>query len=151
VEARWRNQCGQPVDQLQRLEGHVVRAVSPAMAELVQQTTIRQLAQSFRCHGWSSDVSTQSLQALPVVGWDRDAGVQAETVAAREAGHLLVGLHLVVLDLHSIPEAQHSLACARTRRGPVRSRRVRRRSEPKTARTKRRNTSAVNSRSKARR
>jgi hypothetical protein len=64
-------------------------------------------------------VPTQSLQALPVVGGDRDAGVQAESVAACEAGRLLVGLHLVGLDLHAIPEAQHSLACARTRRGPA--------------------------------
>jgi len=30
-----------------------------------------------------------------------------------------VGLHLAGLDLHPIPEAQHSLTCARTRRGPA--------------------------------
>jgi hypothetical protein len=119
VEARRRNQRGEAVDQLQRLERHVRGPVSPTMAELVQQAAVRQLAQAFRCHGRPTDVATQSLQALPVVGGDRDAGVQAEAVAACEAGRLIMGLHLVGLDLHSIPEAQHALACAGTRRDPA--------------------------------
>jgi len=49
VEPWRRDERGELFDQLQRLERHVRRAVSPAMAKFVWQAAVGQLAQPLRC------------------------------------------------------------------------------------------------------
>ena len=57
-------------------------------------------------------------------GWpDREGGIGLQTQSdLKVEPHYKTmneGLHLVGLDLRAIAEAQHSLTCARTRRGPA--------------------------------
>jgi len=165
VKTRRRDQRGQTVDQLQRLESDVGRSISPAVAQLVQQAAVRHLAQPFRRHGRPPGIAAESLQTLPVVPRDGDARVQAEAVGAGEPRGPLRRIAFSRHDRDAVAKTQYALPGARTRRGfaldrggeQLRQQRivfkepVRFIAEARIARTNTRRTAAVNPRSWAKR
>jgi hypothetical protein len=89
VYARWRDECGEAVEQLQR--GQDLRAV-PArtlVGALVEQVLGIEFVQPVRGEGWPGAIAQQALTSGAVSGRDAYRGVDGEAAAVFPLPHRL--------------------------------------------------------------
>ncbi len=77
-----------PLDQLERVEHDVGRAVAPAVLETVEQTTVGKRREALGRDGRSGDVAAEALESPTVPRGNGDVGVHAH---AADVGATLGG------------------------------------------------------------
>ena len=73
VSARRRDQCGEPLDQLERSK---TIAVVPAAFEPVEQAAVIEPGEPLAGEGRPGDVTAKPFEPLPIVGRNGDGGME---------------------------------------------------------------------------
>jgi hypothetical protein len=83
VTARTRHQGRQSGEEVERLEQELAGAVAKGPLESVHHQAVTVTAQALECERGSSDIATQALELLALVGPAGDRRIQREPVAGR--------------------------------------------------------------------
>jgi hypothetical protein len=83
VTARTRHQGRQSGEEVERLEQELAGAVAKGPLESVRHQAVTVTAQALECERGSSDIATQALELLALVGPAGDRRIQREPVAGR--------------------------------------------------------------------
>ena len=77
----WRgNECGEPLDEGERVERHGQRAVTPMPFEPVDDAAVGGEGEALGRDGWAGDVAAEVLEPLEIAGEHEHLGVQGEVV-----------------------------------------------------------------------
>lgn len=77
----WRgNECGEPLDERQRVKGHGGRAVTPVPLEAVDDSAVGCEREALGRDGRTGDVAAKVLEPLELAGGHEHLGVQREAV-----------------------------------------------------------------------
>jgi len=85
VDARRRDDRGEPGEELGRLKGKVVRTVGERTLEAIGDAAVGQRAEAGERQRWAGAIATEQLQAGGMALTDVDIGVQGEAVDERTA------------------------------------------------------------------
>ena len=85
MRPRRRDQDRETLDQFQRLEKHVRRAVAPAVSEPVEETAVRSLREPLGCKGRPRGVAAQPLEPPTIACGNSDGRVEIDAADARTA------------------------------------------------------------------
>jgi hypothetical protein len=88
VEARRREQRGQPLDQFQGREPQLGATIGLGLGETIDELLVAKLLEPLQGEGWARAVAQQPLQAGAVGAYDPDRSIQREASAVVPAGHL---------------------------------------------------------------
>ena len=78
------HECGEPLDESQRIEGDGGCAVAPVAFEAVDDSAVGR--ETLRRDGWAGDVATEMFESLELAGGHEHLGVQGEAVAVGAQG-----------------------------------------------------------------
>ena len=108
VQARGRDQCGQPLDQFQGREAQFGTPIGLGLIEAIDELVVTELLEPLQGEGRAGTITQQALQAGVVLAFDPDRGIDREASTMVPAGHL-VGIVLPEITGAGEP-AQHASA-----------------------------------------
>ena len=88
VQARGRDQHGQPLEQFQRRQPQSRAAIGLGLGEAIDELVVTDLLEALQREGRPSTVAEQPFQAGAVRAFDSDRGIQREAPAVVPAGHV---------------------------------------------------------------